>query len=120
MGIRSTLRSRITSTGLEVEIPAAEGADRDCEEKRLSLELRTWSRSFRSSFVAIISAAAPLGQRIWLRWLAASKDHALPDGEVCRQIAGPYDGYHSCDIISPGQATMLLQKMEPYLMSPQH
>lgn len=62
MGIRSTLRSRITSTGLDVA--AAEGLDRACDEKRLSLELRMWSRSLRSSLVAIISAAAPLGQRI--------------------------------------------------------
>jgi hypothetical protein len=64
MGIRSMLRSRITSTGRDVGVPAADGADRACDENRLSLELRTWSRSLRSSFAAIISAAAPLGQRI--------------------------------------------------------
>lgn len=64
MGIRSTLRSRMISTGLDVGVPPIEGFCRACGEKRLSLELRMWSRSLRSSLVAIISAAAPLGQRI--------------------------------------------------------
>jgi hypothetical protein len=73
MGIRSTLRSRITSTGLDVGVPVAEAPERACEEKRLSLELRMWSRSLRSSLVAIISAAAPLGQRIWYVKLVFAK-----------------------------------------------
>lgn len=62
MGIRSTFRSRIIRTGRDEGVPAAArllGA-----ENKLSLELRMWSRSFRSSLAAIISAAAPLGQRI--------------------------------------------------------
>jgi hypothetical protein len=37
------------------------------------LELRMWSRSLRSSLVAIISAAAPLGQRIWYVKLVFAK-----------------------------------------------
>ena len=61
MGIKSTLRSRMISTGLDVGVPAAPGL----EEKRLSFEFRMWSRSLRSSFCAIISAAASLGQRIY-------------------------------------------------------
>lgn len=64
MGTRSTFRSRMTRTGLEVGVPAADDEGRACDEKRLSLELRMWSRSLRSSLAAIISAAAPLGHRI--------------------------------------------------------
>jgi hypothetical protein len=42
-----------------------EVVDDECEEKRLlSREFKTWSRSLRSNFWAIISAAFPLGQRI--------------------------------------------------------
>ena len=40
MGTRSTLRSRMMRTGLEVGVPAAEDEGRPCDEKRLSLELR--------------------------------------------------------------------------------
>ena len=61
MGTKSTLRSTIISTGREevvLEAPAR------FAEKRLSLELRMWSRSFRSSFAAIISAAPAFGQRM--------------------------------------------------------
>jgi hypothetical protein len=65
MGTKSTLRSRIMRTGLELGVPAAEDEGRACDEKRLSFELRIWSRSLRSSLAAIISAAAPLGQRIY-------------------------------------------------------
>jgi len=65
MGVRSTFRSRMMRTGLDDGVPAVEDAGRACEENRLSLELRTWSRSLRSSFAAIISAAAALGQRIY-------------------------------------------------------
>ena len=57
------LRSTTTMTGLDCGAPA----EPCCREpgpapaKRLSLESRRWSRSLRSSFVAMISAAPPLG-----------------------------------------------------------
>ena len=56
----STFRSRMISTGLEGVVYAF------CVvlEKRLSFELRTWSRSFRSSLVAIILASSDCGHRM--------------------------------------------------------
>jgi hypothetical protein len=64
MGIISTLRSSMMSTGREDGVPVAVDGLLPGVEKRLSFEFRIWSRSFRSSFPDIISAAAPFGQRI--------------------------------------------------------
>ena len=51
-------------TGRDEAIPdAVEGLLLEAENK-LSFEFRIWSRSFLSSFAAIISAAAPFGQRM--------------------------------------------------------
>ena len=64
MGIRSTFRSRMMSTGLDDGVPVAvDGRLLDAENK-LSFEFKIWSRNFRSSFADIISAAAPLGHRM--------------------------------------------------------
>jgi hypothetical protein len=52
------------STGLEDDAPVALDGRLLEAEKRLSFEFRIWSRSFRSSLADIISAAAPLGQRM--------------------------------------------------------
>lgn len=61
MGTRSTFRSIMIKTG---RLDGTPGNDLWLPEKRLSLELRMWSRSFRSSLVAISSAAPPFGHRI--------------------------------------------------------
>lgn len=63
MGMRSTLRSRIMRTGRD-DVVAVDGVAREVFEKRLSFEFRMWSRSLRSSWADIISAALPFGQRI--------------------------------------------------------
>ena len=63
MGIKSKFLSTTMRTGLDDGVPAADEGFRSLPEKRLSLELRMWSRSFLSSFAAIISAAPPLGHR---------------------------------------------------------
>ena len=49
MELRSTFRSRMIRTGREVGVPA-DDAGRALDEKRLSRELRMWSRNLRSSF----------------------------------------------------------------------
>ena len=52
------------STGRDEGVPlAVEGRLLEAE-KRLSFEFKIWSRSFRSSFAEIISAAAPFGHLI--------------------------------------------------------
>ena len=64
MGIRSTFLSRIRRTGRdEVALVEVDGRLPELENK-LSFEFKMWSRSLRSSFADIISAAAPLGHRI--------------------------------------------------------
>lgn len=51
-------------TGRDEGVPVAvEGRLLDVENK-LSFEFNIWSRSFRSSFADIISAADPLGHRM--------------------------------------------------------
>jgi hypothetical protein len=52
------------STGRDEGVPLAVDGRLLDAEKRLSFEFNMWSRSFRSSFADIISAAAPLGQRM--------------------------------------------------------
>jgi len=64
MGIKSTFRSKMMSTGRDEGVPDAVEGLFDGAENRLSFEFKIWSRSFRSSLAAIISAAAPFGQRI--------------------------------------------------------
>lgn len=64
MGIKSMLRSTMIRTGLEVGVPVAEDGLWLEPENRLSFELRMWSRSLRSNFAEINSAAAPFGHRI--------------------------------------------------------
>ncbi len=61
--VRSMLRSKMISTGRDTGVPA-DDVGRPPPANMLSLELSRWSRSLRSSFVAMISAAMPLGQRI--------------------------------------------------------
>lgn len=64
MGMRSTFRSRIMSTGLDDGVPAAVDGRLVGAENKLSFEFKMWSRNFRSSLAEIISAAAPFGHRI--------------------------------------------------------
>jgi hypothetical protein len=52
------------STGRDEGVPLAADDRLLDAEKRLSFEFKMWSRNFRSSFADIISAAAPLGQRM--------------------------------------------------------
>lgn len=61
MGTRSTFRSTRIRTG---RVDGTPGNAFWFPEKRLSLELRMWSRNFRSSLVAISSAGPPLGHRM--------------------------------------------------------
>ena len=51
-------------TGLEVGTLADEVGLEPLLENRLSFEFRTWSRSFRSSFADMSSAAPPFGHRM--------------------------------------------------------